>query len=335
MKEYLADKTVLITGGTGSIGGELVKQVLNHQVRDVIVFSRDEIKHFLMKKRINDERLHTVVGDVRDYRSVQKVFQSDEVDLVYHAAAMKHVNVCEESPIEAVKTNVWGTQNVVDAAAENGVPTLITISTDKAAYPLNVMGATKFIAERITLRAGYSCVRFGNVANSRGSVIPVFVDNLITRKPLVVTCTEVTRFLMRIQDAVELIVTATAHAQGGEIFILKMRAFLLRDLLEVMTQKIAPALKIPPSEVDVRVSGLVPGEKLHEDLLDASESERTYEIDNMYVVLPPGRGGEGMEKAALCQYTSRDVDLMSQGELETLVREYLQMRRRGEEISND
>lgn len=332
MKDYLKGKTVLITGGTGSIGCEIVKQMLTHQVGDVVVFSRDEIKHFLMKKRICDTRLHTIVGDVRDFRCVRQVFHSYDFDLVYHAAAMKHVNVCEESPIEAAKTNVWGTQNVVDAAKESGVRTLITISTDKAVYPMNVMGATKFIAEKITLNAGYSCVRFGNVANSRGSVIPVFIDNVLNKNPLVITCKEVTRFVMRIEDAVQLIVKATVHAKGGEVFILKMKAFNLGDLVEVITQKIGPELGIPASDIAVRTIGLVPGEKLHENLIDGGELDRIYEVDDMYVVLPRDRKGEPLEKVELSQYTSKDVDIISKAEIEALVREYVTMRRRGEGI---
>ncbi len=329
LKDYLKGKTVLITGGTGSIGCEIVKQVLAHEVSDVVVFSRDEIKHFLMKKRICDEKLHTVVGDVRDFRSVRQVFHSYDFDIVYHAAAMKHVNVCEESPIEAAKTNVWGTQNVVDTAVERNIQTCITISTDKSVYPMNVMGATKFIAEKITLNAGYSCVRFGNVANSRGSVIPVFIDNLVNRNSLVVSCKDVTRFLMRIEDAVKLITTATAYAKGGEVFILKMKAFKLGDLVDVITQEVGPELGIPFSDIDVRLIGLVPGEKLHEALIDESELDRVYEVDNMYVVLPRDRKGEHMKKVELCQYSSTDVDLISKSEIKALVNEYLVTCRRG------
>jgi UDP-N-acetylglucosamine 4,6-dehydratase len=328
MKDHLKGKTVLITGGTGSIGREIVKQMLTHDVSEVVVFSRDEIKHFLIKKRICDERLHTVVGDARDYRSVKQVFHAYDFDLVYHAAAMKHVNVCEESPIEAAKTNVWGTQNIVDAAVESKVQTLITISTDKSVYPMNVMGATKFIAEKITRNAGYSCVRFGNVANSRGSVIPVFIDNLLNRNTLVVSCKDVTRFLMRIEDAVRLTANATAYAKGGEVFILKMKAFKLGDLVDVITQEVGPELGIPSSDIDVRLIGLVPGEKLHETLIDESELDRIYEVDNMYVVLPRNREDEHMKKVELCQYTSNDVDMISKSEIKAIVREYLTVRRR-------
>jgi FlaA1/EpsC-like NDP-sugar epimerase len=318
----LKDKTVLITGGTGSIGREIVRQLLVHHVKKVVVFSRDEIKHFLMEKRTADKRLCTVVGDVRDYQSVQHVFNTWDFDLVYHAAAMKHVTVCEKSPVEAAKTNILGTQTIVDAALQHNIPNLITISTDKAVYPMNVMGATKLIAEKITLNAGYTCVRFGNVANSRGSVIPVFVDNLMNQNQIVVSNPDVTRFLMRIQDAVQLIVKATQYCEGGEVFILQMKAFKLRDLVEVVTQRIAPLLGISASDTNVQIIGLVPGEKLHEDLIDLSELDRVYEIDDMYVVLPRKRDTH-LKKVDLSHYTSKDVELIPKEEIESIIQEYL------------
>ena len=216
MEEELKGKTVLVTGGTGSIGSEIVKQIFNYEINKVIIFSRDEIKHFLIKKRILNERLETVVGDIRDYRSAQRVFEENDIDLIYHAAAMKHVVLCEDFPIESAKTNIFGTQNIVDLAVKYGVPKLLTISTDKSAYPVNVMGATKFIAEKITLNANYSCVRFGNVANSRGSVIPVFIDSLLNNMPINISDPNVTRF--GIPDAVKLVIKATRY-EKGEIYL--------------------------------------------------------------------------------------------------------------------
>ena len=279
MEEELKGKTVLVTGGTGSIGSEIVKQILGYGIDKVIIFSRDEIKHFLIKKRILDERLETFVGDVRDYRSVQRVFEDFDIDLIYHAAAMKHVVLCEDFPIESAKTNIFGTQNIVDLAVKYGVPKLLTISTDKSAYPVNVMGATKFIAEKITLNANYSCVRFGNVANSRGSIIPVFIDNLLNKKPISITDPNVTRFIIGIPDAVKLVIKATRYAKGGDIFILKMKAFKLGDLLDVILDRIAPRLDISKEDIKVNVTGLVLGEKLHEDLINKTEFNRIYELD--------------------------------------------------------
>lgn len=325
MKEKLKGKTVLVTGGTGSIGSEIVKQVLSYDVDRAIIFSRDEIKHFLVKKRILDDRLETVVGDVRDYRSIQRVFEENDIDLIYHAAAMKHVVMCEDFPIESAKTNIFGTQNVVDLAIKYDIPKMVTISTDKSAYPVNVMGATKLIAERITLNAKYSCVRFGNVANSRGSVIPVFIDNLLNKKPITITDPNVTRFIIEIPDAVKLVIKATEYAKGGEIFILKMKAFRLGDLLDVILDRIAPRLCISKEYVKVNVTGLVLGEKLHEDLTNSTESNRVYELDDMYVVLTNNEDVfkyQNIKKANLYGYTSENVKLISKEEIEGIVMEY-------------
>ena len=337
MKGVLSGKVILVTGGTGSIGSETVRQALEQGANKVIVFSRGEIKHFLMKKRLSDDRLETAVGDVRDFRSIERVFSRFDIDLIYHAAAMKHVTMCEEFPEEAVKTNVLGTRNIVDLAVKYEVPKLITISTDEAAYAVNVMGATKFIAERITLNANeiskddqaFSCVRFGNVASSHGSVIPVFIDNLLNHKPLQVTDSRIIRFVMEIPDAVKLIIKATEHTQGGEIFILKMKAFKLGDLVDVIVERVAPRLAISPESIQVKVTGLELGEKVHEDLINETETARIYELDDMYVVLPdnqPYGKYPAISKVSLSRYTSGDVELLSEQEIEEIVLKYLKNR---------
>jgi len=337
MESVLAGKTVLVTGGTGSIGSEIVRQALTQDASKVVVFSRDEIKHFMMKKRNTDDRLQTIIGDIRDPRSVEQVFSMSNIDIIFHAAAMKHVVMCEDFPLEVVKTNIVGTQNVVDMAVKCGVSKMITISTDKAAYPVNVMGATKFIAEKITLNANkisnndqaFSCVRFGNVASSRGSVIPVYIDNLLDQIPLQVTDPEVTRFVIEIPDAVKLIIKATEYTHGGEIFILKMRAFRLGDLVDVILNGIAPRLNIAKESIELNVIGLVPGEKLHEDLINDIESSRLCELDDMYVVLPDNESyprRANMRRVSLPRYTSRDVELISREEIEEIVVKYLNNR---------
>lgn len=337
MSEILADKIVLVTGGTGSIGSEIVKQALSQGARKVIVFSRDEIKHFMMRKQICNSRLETIIGDVRDVRSLEAAFNQFNIDIVYHAAAMKHVVMCEDFPVEAVETNIIGTQNIVELALKHVVSKTITISTDKAAYPVNLMGATKFIAERITLSANksskqgqiFSCVRFGNVASSRGSVIPVYTDSLLNRTPLQVTDPEVTRFIIRVSDAVRLVIKATEHARGGEVFILKMKAFKLGDLVEVMVDAIAPRLNIPGENVQVNIIGLTRGEKLHEDLLNELEASRIYELDDMYVIpsdIKACAGDSSRDKVDLLGYTSEKAELISKQQIEELVMEYLEKR---------
>ena len=335
MKNMLAGKNVLVTGGTGSIGSEIVRQALHQKASKVIVFSRDEMKNFILQQRIESDRLEIVIGNVRSLHSIEQVFDRFNIDIIYHAAAMKHVVMCERFPSEAVETNIIGTQNVVDMARKYGVSKMITISTDKAAYPVNVMGATKFIAERITLNANdisngsqaFSCVRFGNVACSRGSVIPVYIDNLLNHMPLKITDPDVTRFAIDISDAVRLVMKATEHAQGGEIFILKMGAFKLGDLVEVIVNRIAPSLHIAKENIKVKTIGLMQGEKLHEDLINGVESSHIYELTDMYVVLRNGESRAkypGARKVNLPKYSSSDVALISREKLEEMVVKHLE-----------
>jgi UDP-N-acetylglucosamine 4,6-dehydratase/5-epimerase len=337
MKSGFAGKTILVTGGTGSIGSEIVKYLLANKDTKVVVFSRDEIKHFLMRSRLRNNNLFTIVGDVRDINSIERVFSRFNVDMIFHAAAMKHIVMCENFPMEAVETNVFGTQNLVDLAIKYRIPKMITISTDKAASPINILGATKLIAERITLNGTgnsnnnlkFSCVRFGNVAASRGSVIPVLIDNLIYGKPLQITDVNVTRFIMEIPNAVKLIIEASNKTTGGDIFILKMRAFKLEDLLDVIIKRIAPKLNIEEKDIKIEMSGLINGEKLHEELVFESERNRLYEINDMYVVLPDNISFDkysDIKKVNLGTYSSRDARLFSKNELEDIVLKYLQVR---------
>ncbi len=332
MTNLFTNKTALVTGGTGSIGSSIVCELLNRDVKKVIVFSRDEIKHFMMKRRILDLRLETVVGDVRDIESAKQPFKYD-IDLIYHAAAMKHVVMCEEFPIEAVKTNILGTKNIVSLALKYKVPQMITISTDKAAYPTNVMGAAKFIAERLTLNGNelsdwkqkFSCVRFGNVANSRGSVIPVYIDNLIHHNPLEVTDPNVTRFIMQIKDAVSLIMKATEYANGGEIFIFKMKAFRLGDLVDVITNKVAPELNIDPKTIKIVHSSLSLGEKMHEDLINDTEVPKLESYDDMFII-NSRKEVRATPKDVMHKYKSDEVPLVSKGELERIIMSYVRER---------
>jgi UDP-N-acetylglucosamine 4,6-dehydratase/5-epimerase len=340
VKGEIVGKTILITGGTGSIGSEIAKQALIDKVKKVVIFSRDDIEQFLLKDKLSDRRLQTVVGDVKDIPSIEQVFKTYDIDIIYHAAAMKHVVMCENFPIEAVKTNVLGTQNIVDMAIKYDVPKMITISTDKAVYPANVMGAAKFLAERITLNANtiskdhqiFSCVRFGNVAGSRGSVIPVLMENLMNRKCLEITDREVTRFIMEIPDAVKLIIKSTDYVKGGEIFILKMKAFKLGDMLDVILNRIVTRLGMTKEQINVKEIGLVSGEKLHESILTDGECNRLYKIDNMFVILPDHGCADkypGISKVNLAKYCSNNVELLSPVEIENMIVKYLNTLRFG------
>jgi len=321
MSELFRGKKILVTGGTGSIGSCIVKELLKFDVNEVCIFSRDEIKQFMMKKTISDKRLNFIVGDVREYKSLERVFERNNFDIVYHAAAMKHVIICEENPIEAVKTNIFGTQNVVDLARKYGVPKLISISTDKAVSPYNVMGATKFIGERIVFNANYTSVRFGNVAGSRGSVIPVLIEEMIRKRQVSITNPNVTRFIMKISDAVKLVLNATQYAKGGEIFVLKMKAFKLSDLVDVLVNYVAPKVGIRSEEIKVNVIGLLPGEKQHESIVDELEVPYLHDLGDFYVIKPktPATNVQ-REHLAL---SSNVAEFVSKDELAEIVDEYI------------
>jgi UDP-N-acetylglucosamine 4,6-dehydratase len=318
--------TVLVTGGTGSIGKHIVNRLLETDSQRIIIFNRDEIKHFLMKGEISDPRVEFFLGDVRNYRQVERVFQRYSIDSVFHAAAMKHVVVSERFPLECVQTNIIGTSNLVTIAKRNGIKKLITISTDKATSPSNVMGATKFIAEKITLNENYTCVRFGNVANSRGSVIPILIDNLLKHKPLNITDPNVTRFIIEIPEAASLVLKAAQHSQGGDIFILKMSAMRLKDLVDVVVDDIAPLLGIGANDITVKYTGLTTGEKIDEDLINITEIDRVYELSNMYVILNDNNRAsdyDGLQKTALLDYSSQKVQTVAKTEIKRLVKNHL------------
>jgi len=326
MEDKLKGKVVLVTGGTGSIGNEIAKQILNCGVRKVVIFARDERENFWPEKKVSDERVKTILGDIRDKEAIHSIFKRFKIGIIYHTAGIKYVPLCENFPAEAVEINLFGTKNIVDIAGEFGVKHLIAISTDKAAHPVSVMGATKLIAERVVLNANYSCVRLGNVANSHGSVIPLLINNLLQRKPLKITDPDVTRFIMKIPEAAKWIFEVTRWIQGGEIFILKMRAFRLGDLLDVITERIAPRLEIPREDIAVEVIGLAQGEKKHEILINETEVRRVYEVEGIYVVLSNASDTfrySHIKKIDLPHYSSQDAPLISHDEIEEIVNSYL------------
>jgi FlaA1/EpsC-like NDP-sugar epimerase len=321
MNEYFSGKKILVTGGTGSVGSCIVKELLKFDVDEVCIFSRDEIKQFMMRKMLGDKRLKFIVGDVREYRSLEKAFEMYNFDVVYHAAAMKHIVICEENPLEAVKTNIIGTQNVVDLAKKYRISKLINISTDKAVNPYNVMGATKLIGERIVLNANYTSVRFGNVAGSRGSVIPVLIEEMMKKRQVSITDPNVTRFIMKLSDAVKLVLNATQYAEGGEIFVLKMKAFKLSDLVDVLVNYVAPKLGIRSEEIKVNVIGLLPGEKLHEDIVDELEVPYLHDLGDFYVIKPK-TSATNIQREHLA--LSSDVaEIVTKEELSEIVDEYI------------
>jgi UDP-N-acetylglucosamine 4,6-dehydratase len=286
-------KNVVVTGGVGSIGSELVNKMLSEGAEEVMVLDIDEIRLYQLGKTINDDRLKCCVTDIRDPYSIDRALrQIEDIDVIFHTAAMKHVVICEQNPFEASLTNIIGSQRIVDAAIKKNVPSCILISTDKAADPINVLGATKLVAEKIFLNAAkrnldsnFSIVRFGNVANSRGSVIPVLVDSLLHKKEIAITNPDVTRFIMRIQDAVGLIFKTLEISVGGEIFVLKMKSFKLGDLANILVNYAAPQLGINPKEVRVRTMELVRGEKKHERLFAEDELNSVADLGNLFAIV--------------------------------------------------
>jgi UDP-N-acetylglucosamine 4,6-dehydratase/5-epimerase len=278
----LAGKTILLTGGTGSFGNAFVRRVTEQWPSATIrVYSRDELKQSEMQARFGDADLRWLIGDIRDRGRMTRAAQG--ADIIIHAAAMKQVPACEYNPFEAVRTNVMGAQHVVDAAIDAGVPKVVALSTDKAVNPVNLYGATKLCAEKIIVQGNayaaqsetrLSCVRYGNVVGSRGSVVPLFKSQAAEGR-LTITDERMTRFWITLDQAVDLVLYALEHMVGGEIFIPKIPSMRVTDLADAM----APAL---PREI----VGIRPGEKLHESLLTSDESRHAIDANEVYVVLP-------------------------------------------------
>jgi FlaA1/EpsC-like NDP-sugar epimerase len=294
LSEAFFDKTILITGGTGSIGREIVQQVLSYRPRVARVYSRNEHSQFAMRQEFGDRSdLRFLIGDVRDRERLMRA--CEDVQVVFHAAALKHVEVCEYNPFEAVKTNVLGTQNLVDAALDYNMELLVGISTDKAVNPTNTMGATKLLAERVVLSASrykgdrrtrFCVIRFGNVLASRGSAIPLFIRQIRDGGPITLTHREMRRFFMSIPQAVDLALKASLQARGGEIFILKMPVLRISDLITALIRIYAPRFGRKPEDIEIREVGLKPGEKLYEALMTAEEALTATEHRDYFVVEP-------------------------------------------------
>jgi FlaA1/EpsC-like NDP-sugar epimerase len=282
----ITGKTVLVTGGVGSIGSELVKKVLEYQPRQVRVIDNNELRLFEAMQQYHEQKqIRFLLGDIRDRNRVMWAMQN--VDIVFHTAALKHVALNEYSPFESVKTNVLGTQNLLEAALNHNAETFINISTDKAANPTSTMGASKLLAERLTVGADYykgkaktnfANVRFGNVLNSSGSVIPIFLKQIKSGQPVTVTDKNMIRYFMTIPDAVTLILQAAAIAQGGEIFILKMPALKVIDLAQVMINELSD------KKLTIKIVGKKPGEKLYEKIVTRTEASQALELKDMYVL---------------------------------------------------
>jgi UDP-glucose 4-epimerase len=275
-------KTLMITGGTGSFGNTVLKRFLSTEVREIRIFSRDEKKQEEMRIELNSDKLRFYIGDIRDYGSISQAMRG--VDYVFHAAALKQVPSCEFYPMEAVRTNVIGTENIMDAANANGVKRLVVLSTDKAVYPINAMGISKAMAEKLMVakarmqRDGdtvFCATRYGNVMASRGSVIPLFVSQLKEGRPLTLTDPNMTRFLMSLEDSVDLVLYAFEYGQQGDIFVQKAPASTVADLAQALKE-------VFNKDNEVHVIGTRHGEKLYESLISREEMARASDLGAYY-----------------------------------------------------
>ena len=319
-------KKILITGGTGSLGQALTKRLLQTNVETIRIFSRDEWKQSDMRTKMHDKRLKFLIGDIRDKDRLRRAME--DINIVFHAAALKQVPVAEYNPFEFLKTNVNGSQNVIDVCLDNEVELAMGIGTDKAVSPSTTYGATKLLMERLFLAAnfykGYHktkfvCVRYGNVLGSRGSILPIFVESIVSGKKIPITDLSMTRFNITMNQAVDLVLRAAKYGKGGEIFVPKLKAFTVEAMKNAVIQLIdrkARTVKIP-----VRA-----GEKYHESLINKHELCNTYESDKDYIVYNFGGGGLDTKRRIPYkktklkdEYSSDNAELYTTEELEKII----------------
>ncbi|MBT5406953.1 MAG: polysaccharide biosynthesis protein [Gammaproteobacteria bacterium] len=276
------NKILLITGGTGSFGNAVLKGLINSELKEIRIFSRDEEKQDAMRNKYNNNKLKFYIGDVRDKRSIDNVMFG--VNYVFHAAALKQVPSCEFFPIQAVKTNIFGTENVIDSAIENNVSSLIVLSTDKAVYPINAMGMSKALMEKVMVSKSMQnynikiCgTRYGNVMTSRGSVIPLFVDQIKNNKPITITDPNMTRYMMTLDNALDLVLYAFENGNNGDIFVQKAPAVTIGTLAKALKE-------LYKSDVPIEYIGTRHGEKLYETLVNREEMVRAIDLGNYYQI---------------------------------------------------
>ena len=329
--DYFRNKKILITGGAGSIGAALTKKILTLNVKKVRILDNNESALIALERNLKSPNLEIFLGDIRDKECIREAVA--EVDIIFHAAALKHVPLSEYYPFEYVKTNVLGTQNLIEAALEECIEKFILISTDKAVNPVNVMGATKLLAERLTIAASiarrnhrtiFSCVRFGNVLYTRGSVLEIFLEQIRRGGPLTITDPKMTRFIMSINKAVDLVLKATYYAKGGEIFILKMNSVRIIDLAKAFVEVMSPRFGLSPERIEIKIIGRRPGEKMHEELMTESEAYRAIEMDDMFIVYPELLKQPKIVPRQYKQYTSRDAKLLDKNSIKRLIKEFFE-----------
>jgi len=286
-------KKILITGGTGSLGQSLTQRLLETDAHTIRIFSRNESKQVEMESKFDDNRLRFLIGDIRDNKRLITAFE--DIDIVFHAAALKHVPVIEYNPFEAIKTNVYGSQNVIDASLSQNVEKVICIGTDKAVSPLNTYGATKLLMEKLFVSANNSlneerhktnflALRYGNVVGSSGSVIPKFIKMLKENKKITITDSEMTRFSITMDQALDFIIDCTLNGKSSEIYVPKLKAYSIMDVKDALFELI--------KRTDFDVVGIRPGEKLHETLINSEEIRNSWNLENKFMISNPSKSNE-------------------------------------------
>ena len=332
MHNFFRGKKILVIGGTGTIGTGLLDRLLACSPAVVRIFSRDEYKQFKLQQQYREfSNIRYLIGDVRDYPRVVRAME--DIDYVFHVAAMKHVPACEYNPFEAVQTNIIGTQNVIQASLECGVHKTIFTSTDKAIAPTNTYGASKLMAERLISAAQYqagtkktvfAAVRFGNVMGSRGSVIPLFKKQIAEKRRITVTCKEMTRFMMTKKQATELTLKAMMLANGGEVFVLKMPVVRLQELAQIIIEQESAKLNIPSEHIEIAEIGLRPGEKMYEELMTVEEAKVALETNEMFIIpnaFIKSHQYDGATQCKIKSYSSHDIAPIKNQELIQILEE--------------
>ena len=315
---------ILITGGTGSWGQTLTRLMLEkHNPKEIIIFSRGELQQVLMQRKFKNPKIKYIIGDVRDYEAVK--FATKNVDYIFHMAALKHVPICEEHPQEAIKTNITGTSNVVNAAIKNKVKKVIDVSTDKAVEPVNLYGMTKSVGEKLIIQANdlsnhtkFVCIRGGNVMGSNGSVIPYFIEQIQAGGPITITDLKMTRFFLTLEEAISLLFKAAEDSIGGETFVMNMPACYIRDIADVLIDEYGAA--------EIKEIGGRPGEKLDEMLISKHESPLSYCYDENYFVILPSKSSveltekyKDLKKFAHQEFSSKTF-IMNKGEIKEMLK---------------
>jgi len=325
--EKLKDKTVLITGGTGSLGQALTRKLLETDVKTIRIFSRNENKQVSMESEFNDKRLRFFIGDIRELSRLYKAFEN--VDIVFHAAALKHVPVVEYNPFEGIKTNVIGSQNVIDACLHENIPLAICVGTDKAVSPLNTYGATKLLMEKLFVAANpelpnktkFIALRYGNVLGSSGSVVPKFIKQIREKEKITITEPNMTRFSLTMNEALDFIIESAFLGKSSEVFVPKLKAYSIMDLKDALIEIVGNAKE--------EIVSIRPGEKLHETLINADELRYAWEFDDKYIIFSPFRDIDeikssypGIKKLEMSDsYSSNLVEKLSKDELKKIIEE--------------